>query len=55
MQRRPLVHDWTVGLSARVATVRLSATRVQRSEEFTTPTRGGGPQSFYSFNIGWQF
>lgn len=55
VQRRPLVHDWTVGLSARVATVRLSATRVQRSEEFTTPTRGGGPQSFYSFNIGWQF
>lgn len=55
VERRPLVHDWTVGVSARVSTVRVSVTRVQRSEEFTTPTRGGGTQSFYSFNLGVQF
>jgi len=55
VERRVLVYDWTAGLSARVSTVRLSVTRVHRSEEFTTPTRGGGPQTFYSFNIGVQF
>jgi hypothetical protein len=55
VERRPLVHDWTAGLSARVSTVRLSVTRVHRSEEFTTPARGGGSQSFYSFNVGVQF
>ncbi|HWI15081.1 MAG TPA: hypothetical protein VNT02_12550, partial [Burkholderiales bacterium] len=55
VDRRVLVYDWTAGLSARVSTVRLSVTRVHRSEEFTTPTRGGGAQTFYSFNIGVQF
>ncbi len=55
VERRPLVYDWTAGASVRMSTVRLSLTRVHRSEEFTTPTRGGGTQSFYSFNIGLQF
>ena len=55
VERRPLVYDWSAGVSARVSTVRLSVTRVRRSEEFTTPTRGGGSQSFYSFNVGVQF
>lgn len=55
VDRRMLVYDWTAGFSARVSTVRLSVTRVHRSEEFTTPTRGGGPQTFHSFNIGVQF
>lgn len=55
VERRPLVYDWTAGVSVRVSTVRLSLTRVHRSEEFTTPTRGGGTQSFYSFNVGLQF
>lgn len=55
VDREPWVWDWTVGVSARVSTVRVSMTRVHRSEEFTTPVRGGGTQSFYSFNIGVQF
>jgi len=55
VDRRVLVYDWTVGLSARISTVRLSVTRVHRSEEFTTPVAGGGRQTFHSFNLGLQF
>lgn len=55
VDRRVFVHDWTAGLSARISTVRMSLTRVHRSEEFTTPVAGGGKQSFYSFNLGLQF
>jgi Uncharacterized protein conserved in bacteria len=55
VDRRVLVYDWTVGLSARISTVRFSLTRVHRSEEFTTPLVGGGRQTFQSFNLGFQF
>ena len=52
---RELVHDFTVGVSARINTYRLSLTRIFRSEEFTTPFSSGGRQSFYSFNLGLEF
>jgi len=52
---RELVHDFTVGVSARINTYRLSLTRIFRSEEFTTPFSSGGKQSFYSLNVGLEF
>lgn len=55
VDRRAFVIDRTVGFSARIARTRLSVTRVQRSEEFSTPAGGGGAQRFYSFNLGLQF
>ncbi|RPJ45268.1 MAG: lipid A deacylase LpxR family protein [Betaproteobacteria bacterium] len=45
------VYDVTAGLSARVDKVRLSVTRIKRSEEFD----GGGKQRFYSINFGIEF
>jgi hypothetical protein len=45
------VYDITAGLSARIDKVRLSVTRVKRSEEFD----GGGKQRFYSINLGIEF
>ncbi len=45
------VYDITAGLSARIDKVRLSVTRIKRSEEFT----GGGEQRFYSINLGIEF
>ena len=53
--RRDSVYDITAGLSARIDKVRLSVTRVKRSEEFTTPLGGGGEQRFYSINLGIEF
>jgi len=45
------VYDLTAGLSARIDKLRLSVTRIKRSEEFD----GGGKQRFYSINIGLEF
>ena len=45
------VYDITAGLSARIDKVRLSVTRIKRSEEFD----GGGKQRFYSINLGIEF
>ncbi len=45
------VYDVSAGLSARIDKVRLSVTRIKRSEEFT----GGGRQRFYSINFGIEF
>jgi len=53
--RRDAVYDITAGFSARIDQLRLSVTRVKRSEEFTTPLGGGGEQRFYSINIGLEF
>jgi lipid A 3-O-deacylase len=49
--RNDTVYDITAGLSARIDKVRLSVTRVKRSEEFD----GGGKQRFYSINLGIEF
>ena len=49
--RNDAVYDITAGLSARIDKVRLSVTRVERSEEFN----GGGEQKFYSINLGIEF
>lgn len=55
VQRRDTVYDFTAGVSARIDKVRMSVTRIKRSEEFTTPAGGGGRQRFYSVNIGIEF
>lgn len=52
---RNLVSDLTIGASMRIDVLRISLTRIFRSEEFTTPFGGGGKQSFYSLNIGLEF
>jgi len=51
IERNDTVYDFTAGLSARIDKVRLSVTRVKRSEEFD----GGGKQRFYSINLGIEF
>ena len=55
VKRTPLVYDLSVGFSFRFWRARVSATRITRSQEFTTPVRGGGKQTFHSFNIGFEF
>lgn len=49
--RNDKVYDITAGLSGRIDKVRMSVTRVKRSEEFD----GGGRQRFYSINLGIEF
>lgn len=49
--RNDTVYDITGGLSARIDKIRLSVTRVKRSEEFD----GSGKQKFYSINFGIEF
>ena len=53
--RNDKVYDITTGLSGRIDKVRLSVTRIKRSEEFTTPLGGSGKQKFYSINLGIEF
>lgn len=55
VDRRNAVYDLTTGLMFRYRQLNLSLTHIRRSEEFTTPSGGGGTQAFYSLNIGWQF
>lgn len=51
--RRPHVYDFNMGLSVRIHALRLSLTRVRRSEEFSTVAGGGGgKQFFHSINLG---
>ena len=52
---RDYVYDLLTGLSIRIDTLRVSVTRIKRSEEFYTPMGGGGKQQFYSVNIGIEF
>ena len=52
---RDYVYDLLTGVSMRIETLRVSVTRIKRSEEFYTPLGGGGKQKFYSFNIGIEF
>lgn len=53
--RRDAVYDLMAGVSVRFDALRVSLTRVKRSEEFYTPLGGGGKQQFYSINIGLEF
>jgi lipid A 3-O-deacylase len=55
VNRRTLVYDAKVGLSIRIAPVRVSITHVERSEEFATPVGSGGRQRFQSINVSWEF
>lgn len=55
VDRRVAVHDFMLGASARIESLRLSVTHITRSEEFTTAAGGGGKQQFYSVNIGFEF
>lgn len=55
VQRRDTVYDFTAGISARIDKLRVSVTRIKRSEEFTSTAGGGGRQRFYSVNIGIEF
>ncbi len=55
VNRHTGVHDFTAGVSMRLGVLRLSLTRVLRSEEFRTALGGGGRQSFHSLNIGAEF
>jgi len=55
VERRAAVYDLLAGVSARIDKIRLSVTRIRRSEEITTPLGGGGRQWFYSINIGIEF
>jgi hypothetical protein len=55
VRRRPHVYDLTLGLSLRFDAVRLSLTRVRRSEEFFTAASNGGRQTFDSVNLGIEF
>ncbi len=53
--RRDTVYDLMLGASVRYQALRVSVTRIRRSEEFYTPLGGGGEQRFYSINIGLEF
>jgi len=52
---RDYVYDLLVGASMRIDALRVSVTRIKRSEEFYTPAGGGGKQQFYSINVGAEF
>ncbi len=54
VSRRDAVYDILAGVSARLDVIRVSVTRINRSEEFATPA-GGGRQRFYSINVGIEF
>jgi hypothetical protein len=55
VRKRPHVYDLTIGFSLRLDPVRISVTRVRRSEEFFTAAGTGGAQTFDSVNLGIEF
>jgi hypothetical protein len=55
VRKRPHVYDLTMGFSLRLDPVRISVTRVRRSEEFFTAAGTGGAQTFDSVNLGIEF
>ncbi len=55
VERRDTVYDITAGISGRLDRLRVSVTRIKRSEEFKTPLSNGGQQHFYSINVGMEF
>jgi lipid A 3-O-deacylase len=55
VESRDTVYDITAGVSMRIDALRVSVTRIKRSEEFKTPLSNGGQQQFYSVNVGIEF
>jgi len=55
VRHRPHVYDLNAGISLRIDAVRISVTRVRRSEEFFTVADSGGRQTFDSVNLGIEF
>jgi hypothetical protein len=55
VRRRPHVYDLSIGFSLRIDPLRISVTRVRRSEEFFTAANPGGRQTFDSVNLGIEF
>jgi hypothetical protein len=55
VSKRDYVHDVSIGASVRYGPVRVSLTRIKRSEEFYTAAGGGGSQTFDSLNVGVEF
>jgi lipid A 3-O-deacylase len=55
VDKHHIVRDITLGAAIRIDVIRISLTRVLRSEEFTTPLGGSGSQVFYSLNLGLEF
>ncbi|MBI5790799.1 MAG: lipid A deacylase LpxR family protein [Rhodocyclales bacterium] len=55
VRRRPHVYDITAGFSLRIDALRISLTRVSRSEEFFSAGGNGGRQTFDSINLGMEF
>ncbi len=55
VRRRPHVYDLSLGFSLRYGALRVSLTRVKRSEEFFTAASTGGRQTFDSANLGLEF
>ena len=55
VRRRPHVYDLSLGLSLRYGALRVSLTRVKRSEEFFSAASTGGRQTFDSVNLGLEF
>ena len=55
VRHRPHVYDVTLGVSLRIDPVRISVTRLRRSEEFFTVAGNGGRQTFDSVNLGIEF
>ncbi len=55
VRRRPHVYDLSLGFSLRYRALRISLTRVTRSEEFFTAGSNGGRQKFDSLNFGLEF
>lgn len=52
---RDTVRDLRLGFSLRHKELRISYTRIWRSEEFSTAAGGGGSQAFDSLNLGLEF
>jgi len=55
VSKRTYVNDVSVGASVRYQWLRISLTRIRRSEEFYTAAGGGGGQTFDSLNLGIEF
>ena len=55
VRHRPHVYDVSFGFSLRIDPVRLSVTRIRRSEEFFSTAGYGGRQTFDSVNLGIEF
>lgn len=55
VDRHNTVRDLRLGMSLRYKELRVSLTRIWRSEEFSTAAGGGGTQAFDSLNLGLEF